>query len=104
MRLVLVGSALWASGCLSLDKFDKKYQDKYCEEWSACGGKGTCPFEEQEAAGLDFGPTCADENAYNKDAAKDCLDAEWECNDEVPGFETPLVPEVCLEACGEAAT
>ena len=104
MRLLLVGSALLAAGCLTLDKFDKKYQDKYCEEWSACGGKGTCPFEEQEAAGLDFGPTCADEDAYDKDAAKDCLDAQWECNDQVPGFETPLVPEVCLEACGEAAT
>ena len=104
MRSLVMVCALMAASCMTLDKFDKKYQEKYCDEWKACGGEGTCPFEEQDASGLDYGPTCADEGTFDKQAAKDCLDVEWECRDDVPGFETPLVPEVCLAACGEAAT
>jgi hypothetical protein len=80
-------------GDLTLEEFEEEFVDLFCSEWEACNTATSCPTSEGTSSGTqdcDFDP----------DAARECLDGEWLCNEEFPGFEFPVAPAACSSVCG----
>src|SRR5687768_1665108 len=86
-------------GCLSPEEYPLKYEEKYCEEWAECNA-GPCSIPTASAVQI---PDGCD---FDRGEARDCLKADWACNDEFPGFEYPTPAEACsrVSACPATAT
>lgn len=96
-NLVYAATALSLVGCLSQSAFEEKYAEKFCAEWAECNTAGTeCP-----TGGTGTGTGEEAECDYDSGAAKDCLNEEWTCNDDFPGFEFPVPPSACANVCGD---
>ncbi|MBX2799137.1 MAG: hypothetical protein KTR31_15795 [Myxococcales bacterium] len=98
MRHVAVGAILWAAGgCLSEQAFEDRYIETRCAEQAACspiGDGGDCQ---------DFDIPNADNCDFDRSAALDCLNGEWVCNLDNPGFEFTVPPIACDIVCQRAA-
>lgn len=95
-NLMVISSLFFVAACgLSQEKFEEQFAEKFCEEWAACNTTTECPT----GTGTGTGTTECD---FDKAAAKDCLDGEWTCNTDFPGFEFPVPPAACADVCGAA--
>ncbi len=96
-RMLAVGLVLLCAGCLTYEEFTERLADKRCEENLECapaGPVGDCAlFEVPGAANCDFDPG----------AASRCLRQEWECNEDLPGFEFAEPAPACDLVCVRAA-
>lgn len=98
MRNAIMFPALFlAVACgYSEEKYADDYVEKFCAEWADCAPDGSsCPVSNSEAE-CPEGETCPEFTCdFNADAAKDCIDGAWTCNDEFEGFEFPEGPSAC---------
>lgn len=78
------------TGCLSYEGFLRKQNEKYCEVQAQCNPNILCEV-------YDTGePNCI----FDAGAARDCLSGPWECDNQFPGFEEPIPPQICASVCG----
>lgn len=95
MSLILAASVLAGCGGVSASNFGDKFVEKYCAELETCNATAaeTCVEDSEEGEEVD-----TSDCEFDKDAAKDCLDATYECDDSFgEGFEF-LVPDAsCID-------
>lgn len=75
-------------GCLTPSRFDTKFEAKYCEEWQACNSDFACDLPELDYSDCDF----------DRQAAKDCLDGQWVCDNSNSAFPRIVQPDACQAA------
>lgn len=75
-------------GCLTPSRFDSKYEAKFCEEWEACNPDFSCDLAPLDYSDCDF----------DRKAAKDCLDAQWTCDQSNSAFPKVVAPDACESA------
>lgn len=96
MRNLVYVAALALVGCYSEDKFADDYAAKLCDMIVECGGEPCA-----DATGTtDTTATATGECDFDAKAAKECIDATWECSPETGGFSFPIPADVCLDVCG----
>lgn len=84
-----VGLTLGLTGCLSEKGFAEEFVPRYCAIWDGCITDGRfCPVtvEDYEKVNCDF----------DRSAAKECLEAEYTCVDDVEGVEFVEIPTACI--------
>jgi hypothetical protein len=87
--IVVVAASSLACG-LSEDKYADQFLEKYCDEMAGCAEDYECLAGSDDADPDDL---CA----FDPELAKACLEASWECDDDL---EIVVLPDVCLEVCG----
>ncbi len=93
--LLAVSTAAILTGCLNQESFGEEYVEKFCAVHDECDTSSRmCPVD------LD-GATSASNCDFDKKAARECLKADFGCDDEIPGFEVVTQPEACLLVCGQ---
>lgn len=89
---------LLAAGCsIDPEKFAEEFVPAYCEVWDECNTSGQpCPVS------LDSTDFSSADCEFDKEAARECLAADYGCNEQVPGFEVVETPDACLadRLCG----
>lgn len=90
----LAAFALVACG-YSEDKFAEDFAAKMCDMIVECGGDPCA-----DATGTDTTGTTGGTCDFDAGAAKECVDAKWECSEEVGGISFPIPADVCANVCG----
>lgn len=81
------------TGDLSYEAFRDELQARYCEEQDGCNPDVPCDTDNLETPP----DPCS---SFDPEVARDCLEGEWTCNTDSPGFEYPEPPEPCERVCG----
>jgi hypothetical protein len=93
MRNLIYVATLALVACgYSEDKYAEDFAAKYCDQLVECGGEPCA-----DATGTDTTDTTPvdDSCEFDSGAAKECIDAAWECSEEVAGFSFPIPAEIC---------
>jgi hypothetical protein len=93
--LLALAAAAALTGCLSQESYSEQYVEKFCEVYDACDTSGRdCPIDLESV-------TSSANCEFDKQAARECLKAEFGCDESIPGFEVITQPEACLLVCGQ---
>lgn len=102
MRNLMFVSALFGLAACgpTEESFSEDFVTAYCDAWTACNTTTDCPVSSGGTTTTTGTSTCD----FDKAAASDCLDGEFTCNTDVPGFEYVEAPAACANVCGSGGT
>ena len=104
MRNLITFATLALVACgYSEDKYAEDLATKLCDMVLECTGE-PCPETATGTTGTTgTTATVPDDCEFDGAAAKECIDAEWTCSEEVAGFSFPVPADVCANVyvCGE---
>jgi hypothetical protein len=95
MRNLITVATLALVACgYSEDKYAEDFAAKFCEQQVECGGD-PCEDGTTDTTGTTTTEPVDDTCEFDAKAAKECIDAAWDCTPEIAGFSFPQPADVC---------
>ena len=75
------------AGCMTPQRFDAKYEAKFCNEWVECNPDNECELADIDHSVCDF----------DREAAKSCLESQWVCDNSNTALPVLQIPATCTD-------